>query len=73
MIELFDIFKGQRPQVEEREINARMDTTLVRTVLDIGVEREVVKRAIRNRLLDKGITTELPYSFQIFSNLFRVN
>ena len=40
--------------VEEREIKARMDTPIVRAVLDMGFDRSIVMKAIRKQLRQKG-------------------
>lgn len=40
--------------VEPREIKARMDTTMARTILDMGYTKECVRQVIEERLRTKG-------------------
>jgi len=47
---------GVQYRVEPREIKARMDTQLVKTVLDLGHSRELVRQAIERRLTTTGAT-----------------
>ena len=41
-------------RVEPREIKARMDTTKVRAILDMGYSRALVRQAIEDRLSTTG-------------------
>ena len=41
-------------QIEDREIKARMELPLVRTVLSTGVSKSSVMKAIEKRLRDTG-------------------
>merc|ERR1711976_72147 len=45
---------GVTYRIEAREVKARMDTSTVKTVIDMGYSREMVRRAIETRLRTTG-------------------
>ena len=45
---------GVQYRIEEREVKARMDTAVVRTILDMGFQRNQVMTAIRRNLTTHG-------------------
>ena len=47
--------KGTTIKLEERDIKARMDTPVVRAVLDMRFDRNIVQQAVRKRLEGGGL------------------